>query len=105
MSLDVRPDHLQIVKTILYTHVPDCEVWAFGSRTKQSARNTSDLDLCIRGEKPLGFSLLAALKDAFSESNIPYKVDVVDWAVTSESFRAIIEADKCVIQTPSVRSE
>jgi type I restriction enzyme S subunit len=30
---------------------------------------------------------------------LPWKVDIVDWAVTSESFRKIIERDKVVIQT------
>jgi type I restriction enzyme S subunit len=39
-----------------------------------------------------------ALADAFAESDLPWKVDVVDWATTSESFRKIIERDKVVVQ-------
>jgi hypothetical protein len=34
---------------------------------------------------------LAALKDAFAESNLPFRVDVADWAAKSEAFREIIE--------------
>ena len=98
MSLDVRPDHLKIVQGILSTHVPDREVWAFGSRVTGNATETSDLDLTIIGETPLDFETLAALRDAFSESRIPYKVDVVDWATISETFREIIGKDKIVIQ-------
>jgi len=78
MSLDVRPDYLKIVQDILSAHVPDREVWAFGSRVTGKATETSDLDLAIIGETPLEFETLAALRDAFSESRIPYKVDVVD---------------------------
>jgi len=33
----------------------------------------------------------ALLRDAFSESDLPFKVDVVDWAEISESFRKVIE--------------
>nr|EES51714.1 MAG: DNA polymerase, beta domain protein region [Leptospirillum ferrodiazotrophum] len=98
MSLDVRPDHLKIVQDILSAHVPDREVWAFGSRVTGKATETSDLDLTIIGETPLDFETLAALRDAFSESRLPYKVDVVDWATISETFREIILKEKVVVQ-------
>ena len=99
MSLDIRPDHMKIVQDIMSAHVPDREVWAFGSRVTGKATETSDLDLAIIGETPLDFETLAALRDAFSESRIPYKVDVVDWATISETFREIIRKDKLVIQS------
>lgn len=96
--LDVRPDHLQIVQDILHRHVPQYEVWAFGSRAKWMAKDYSDLDLCIKTDEPLGFDVLAQLQEDFTESDLPWKVDVVDWAVTSTSFRQIIERDKVVVQ-------
>lgn len=34
----------------------------------------------------------ASLVDAFTDSDLSYKVDIVDWALTSESFRSRIEA-------------
>jgi type I restriction enzyme S subunit len=98
MLLDIRPDHLQIVRNILQRHVPQYTVWAFGSRAKWTAKDYSDLDLCIISDKALDFRVLGALEEDFSESDLPYKVDVVDWAMTSESFRKIIEQDKVVIQ-------
>jgi predicted nucleotidyltransferase len=87
MELDVRIDHLEIVKAILHQHIPERAVWAFGSRIKSTARKTSDLDLVIIGETPLSFETLAAIRDAFSDSNIPYKVDVLDWVTIPDSFR------------------
>jgi type I restriction enzyme, S subunit len=96
--LDVRPDLLQIVQEILQKHVPERAVWAFGSRAKWLTKENSDLDLCIVGETPLSFTTLGLLKEAFEESDLPWKVDVVDWATTSESFRKIIERDKVVVQ-------
>jgi type I restriction enzyme S subunit len=96
--IDIRPDHWQIVRHILRRHVPQYEVWAFGSRAKWTAKPHSDLDLAVITDKPLPLSVSAALADDFSESNLPWKVDVLDWATTSESFRKIIELDKVVIQ-------
>jgi len=98
-AIDIQPEHWAIVKAILTRHVPDRAVWAFGSRARSKAKPYSDLDLAILGEQPLGLDLSAALVDDFRESDLPWKVDVVDWATTSESFRRIIEQDRVVLQT------
>lgn len=97
-KIDIRPDHWEMVRDILQKHVPQHEVWAFGSRAKWAAKEFSDLDLAVIGNKPLSLDVSAALSDEFSESDLPYRVDVVDWATTSESFRKIIERDKVVVQ-------
>ena len=96
--IDIRPDHLEIVLEILKKYVPEHEVWAFGSRATWKAKEYSDLDLCIVTDKPLSFKVLGSLEEDFVESDLPWKVDVVDWATTSESFRGIIEKDKVVVQ-------
>ena len=101
--IDVTPGQWTIVRGILLKHVPDYEVWAFGSRTQGSAKPFSDLDLAIVSEQPLPLDLYAALSDDFSESDLPWKVDVVDWASTSNVFRAIIERDKVILQIPRAR--
>lgn len=97
-NIDIRPDHWEIVKNILQKHVPQYEVWAFGSRAKWTAKEYSDLDLAIITDQPLSLDISAILSDAFSESDLPWRVDVVDWATTSESFKKIIERDKVVVQ-------
>ena len=96
--IDIRPDHWAIVRDILQTHVPQYDVWAFGSRAKWRAKPFSDLDLAVITEAPLSLEVLAALSDAFAESDLPWKVDVVDWALTSEIFRTIIAKDKVVLR-------
>ena len=98
MLLDIRPDHLQIVQAILQKHIPEYEIWAFGSRAKWKAKEYSDLDLCVITKEPLSFTILGLMAEDFSESDLPWKVDVVDWSTTNESFRKIIEKDKVVIQ-------
>lgn len=88
-----------IVKTILERHVPDKNVWAFGSGAKHKAKAFSDLDLVILGPHPLPPDVSSAMVDDFAQSDLPWKVDVVDWATTSESFRKIIEQHKVVVQS------
>jgi len=102
MLLDLRTDHLKIAQDILQKFVPERAVWAFGSRAKWTAKEYSDLDLCIVGKTPLSFRTLGLLQEAFEDSDLPYKVDVVDWATTSDSFRKIIERDRVVVQRAAV---
>lgn len=96
--IDIHPDHWEIVRSILHKHVPQYEVWAFGSRAKWTAKEFSDLDLAIITGQPMSLDVSASLSEDFSESDLPWKVDIVDWATTSESFRKIIEKDKVVVQ-------
>ena len=96
--IDIRPDHWQIVRRILRCHVPGYEVWAFGSRAARTAKPYSDLDLAIIGDRPLPLSVRAALADDFSESDLPWRVDIVDWATTSAPLRLRIEQNKVVVQ-------
>ena len=48
--------------------------------------------------RSLPLATYAAIVDALSESDLPYRVDVVDWATTDETFRKVIERDKVVVQ-------
>ncbi len=98
MTLDVRADHLAMVQSILGKRIPNLEVWAFGSRVTGGANAVSDLDLVIISDEALSFETLAALRDDFSESNIPYKVDVLDWSMTDPSFQTIIRQQHLVLQ-------
>lgn len=102
-KIDISPSDLQIVHSILRRHLPNREVRAFGSRVTGTARKYSDLDLVVMGDMPLSLSVSAALSDDFSESDLPFKVDVVDWATTSPGFREIIQADWVVVQTATCR--
>jgi predicted nucleotidyltransferase len=102
--IDVSPEEWRIIRDILYKHVPDREVWAFGSRTRGTARRYSDLDLAILTDVPLSFDIGGAMKEDFSESDLPFRVDILDWAVTQENFRRIVERDKVVVQVASVVS-
>jgi len=79
-------------------YLPEYDVWAFGSRVTGTAKPFSDLDLLIRTEQPLTFEEIATLKDAFDESDLTIRVDLVDWADTSTTFRDIILQHYVVLQ-------
>jgi len=99
--VDLRPDQLATVLAILQAEVPECEVWAFGSRAKWTAKDSSDLDLALMASERLPLSKLGRLREAFKDSYLPVKVDVVDIRRVSDEFRKIIESQRVVLQKPS----
>ena len=78
----------QEVKRLVAAIVPAAQVWVFGSRATGRARPYSDLDLLIDCPQPLGWDQLAALADAFEQSLLPFRVDVVEARALAPAFRA-----------------
>ena len=97
-AIDLFPRDLEIVRSILARFVPRYEVRMFGSRAGAKARRHSDLDLVVMTERPLELSVFAGLKAAFSDSSLPFKVDVLDGATLAEEFRRRITDGSIVIQ-------
>lgn len=89
--ISLNPGHLETIKGILARHVPECEIRAFGSRVTSTAMDYSDLDLAVVGARKLDADTLRLLKEAFEDSDLPFRVDVLDWHAISESFRKVIE--------------
>jgi predicted nucleotidyltransferase len=89
--IDLREDHAAIVRQILGRYLPTgARAFVFGSRVRGGARPYSDLDLAIEWDRPLGLDLAGQISEAFSESDLPYKVDVLDLSVADPAFRARI---------------
>ncbi len=93
---DIAPHHLALVKTILKTYRPtSASLWLFGSRATPHAKPYSDIDLAIDlNGAPLPLSLLSILQHAFEESDLPYKVDIVDFNAISTEFKNCINKTK-----------
>jgi predicted nucleotidyltransferase len=80
-----------IVKFILEKHIPKHDVVVFGSRADGIIKPYSDLDLCIMGDDSPSPSVLDDLKEAFSQSDLPMRVDIVVWSQTQAHFQDIIQ--------------
>jgi len=76
---------------ILRRYLPQHRVMAFGSRVKGNPKPYSDLDLAIL-DGPLPLSLMATLAHAFEESDLPFKVDLLDFAAADPTFQNLITA-------------
>ena len=90
--LDLPRCYRDQLEVLLHEHVPDTEVWAYGSRVCDQSHEGSDLDLVLRSStlEPLGDGYLD-LVAALGKSNISISVQAHDWALLSESSLREIE--------------
>lgn len=88
-TIDLRPEWLATVRRLIAEHLSEAEVLAYGSRVNGTSHEASDLDLVVRNalDEKQPFSGIDELREAFSESNLPILVDILDWARIPESFR------------------
>lgn len=96
--LDLTPMQIRIVREILARYLPGTAVWVFGSRVDGTASRGSDLDLVAMTKEPLSIEVLGRLRGAFSESDLPFRVDIVDWSAINDDFREVIEANREQVQ-------
>jgi len=100
--LAVRPEHRQIVRAVLRAVLPEwppqsgrggagkVKIYVFGSRARGTLKKAADLDLAIDAGRKLTPREEAELKEKFEESDLPYKVDIVDLHAVSDAFAKII---------------
>lgn len=86
----LEPAHSEIVKDILGPYIK--QFYAFGSRVKGGFKPLSDLDLVYDNNIP--DSEIARIINAFDDSMLPFKVDIVNSAHCSEEFKALIGRDR-----------
>ncbi len=67
-------------------------IYVYGSRSKGTHRNNSDLDICVLDDRVTD-SEIFNLQIAFEDSYLPFTVDVVGWKFLSDSFKSFIEKD------------
>lgn len=87
--------HLKIVQDILSQYLDKTKVCVFGSRATATPKPFSDLDLVIMGDQAIDSKLLYKIMDAFEESDLPIRVDIVDWHQINDAFRKVIQKN-CV---------
>ena len=95
-AIDITADERETILALLQQYLPGTEAWVYGSRVKGTSTPKSDLDLVVFAtpEQRRG---VGDLREAFEESNLPFRVDLFVWDDVPESFRRQIYAEYIVL--------
>jgi predicted nucleotidyltransferase len=95
-AIDITGPQRETVLALLERYLPGTTAWGYGSRVKGMSRPQSDLDLVVFAT-PEQSGQIGGLREAFEESNLPFRVDLFVWSEVPESFRRRIELEHVVV--------
>jgi len=95
-KIDIKSSDKKILFSLLAQYLPHTTFWAYGSRVAGHARPWSDLDLVVfsKGEHKHQISLL---KEALEESNLSFRVDLLEWDSLPDNFKENISSSPTAI--------
>jgi len=85
--LECSSKDLKTIKNILDHVVPGHRVYAFGSRVNGKSTNTSDLDLAVEAAELIPLEKIAILEECFAESDLSFRVDLIDLTRALENIK------------------
>jgi uncharacterized protein len=96
--------HLQFLLAQLKLYIPSATVWAFGSRVKGSHHPASDLDLAVLCDKETAQKILPKLNDVLVESDLPFKVQLLDFNRLPANMQENIKNQYMVLYHPQEKT-
>lgn len=83
---------------IINKHLPECSVYLFGSRARNTHLEGADIDLALDCGKKLDIATLFKIKSDIEDSTIPIFVDLVDLQDASPDLKNEIMNDRILWQ-------
>ncbi len=94
MRFGLKKRHLDFIMQVLADNIPQKEAkfYIFGSRAKGNYKEYSDIDIAVKlPDKKLSADILGKILMEFSDSTLPYEVDVIDLNAIDDKFKNLIK--------------
>lgn len=85
--------HIEFILKVLSNNIveKDAKFYIFGSRAKNTYKEYSDIDIAVEiPQKKVSANVLGKILIEFSDSTLPYEVDVIDLNSIDEKFKNLI---------------
>lgn len=93
----ISADDQQKIVGILSVLFPDAKIYLFGSQARGTANRISDIDIAIdEGDKIKAINRIAEARDMLNSSDIPHKIDVLDFHSVSKIMKELIIKDRVI---------
>ncbi len=96
--INVGKQYLETIKRVLHKHVNNAEIRVFGSRLNEDVKKYADLDMVIVAKEKIALKVVTRMKEELEESDIPFRVDILDWHEISNDFKKIINKNYEVLK-------
>lgn len=87
MTIAATEQQLGIVRSALRSALPNATFLVFGSRITGTHHPYSDLDIAVLQQEPVSLQVFSSLEESLANSDLPFRVDVIDLQRVTEEFR------------------
>jgi predicted nucleotidyltransferase len=89
IPLDIKEKIVKLISAIM----PNVKIILFGSRARNTASKWSDIDIALDAGKPLSNTKVDEIKSILQATNIPYKIEIVDFHMVTEQMKQSISKE------------
>jgi predicted nucleotidyltransferase len=79
---------------IIQKTIPNCKIYLFGSRARNTHRSGADVDVALDAGQPIPLETLLKIYGEFDQTTIPLELDLVDMQNVSDEMRDQIQLEK-----------
>lgn len=101
MKFGLTPTQYQLLQNLLIDPLQKnkAKVYVFGSRARGTQHPFSDIDILYEEnpEYPIEDDKISLIKEALEDSNLPFKVDLVNAKYLAASYRPSVEKDRIIV--------
>ena len=90
----MKDEYKNILVEIVRKHLPQSQIYLFGSRARKTNQPESDIDIAIDNGAPISQINLSNIREDIEESTIPFTVDVLDLQTVSLEMKKEILREK-----------
>ena len=99
-KIAIPTEELRFLLDEIERFIPSTTVWAFGSRVDGTCRQSSDLDLAVHCDKETALKELPKLNERLIESDLPFKVQILDFNRLPENMQGNIKEKYVMLYGP-----
>ena len=84
--IDIKEEYLCELIEIFEKYCPNAEIWAYGSRIKNTSHSGSDLNLTVKSFNESGKSI-GKIREILNDSDIPFLIEIQEFDKLPKSFQ------------------
>ena len=85
--MDIKDEYLQWIVQTIQQEISKPTIYAFGSRVTGTAKQYSDFDIAVDASEKIPLLSLSTIEEQFADSDIPFKIDLIDWHRITPEFQ------------------
>jgi predicted nucleotidyltransferase len=90
MKQAINKDYQQKIINLITALHPKVKIFLFGSQATGTQVHGSDIDIALDAEKPMNRAEVGEVREILNATDIPYKIDVVDFHSVPEAMQKMI---------------